>query len=178
MGEPGQDDRTLGGEDPRIMRWRRRRASAGWMMALGFGMLFGGVTVGALVGLQALLLVGAVLFTLYGAAAWSYWGYRMHRIADPWRWDPDLDGPVARIMEGRSFASPHPRWDPARRIRLLLGLAAVLVALFSLLRLVRAWPTSAEAGGPGPALLGWGFAFVGCGAAGLWATLTAAGGNR
>ncbi|MHB8633676.1 MAG: hypothetical protein ACYDBQ_06905 [Thermoplasmatota archaeon] len=70
-----------------------RRDGARWSAVLGVGLLF---LVGPLAqfgGIALSLLLGGVVMTLYGLAGWAYWGWRLHRLADPWAYDPDLDGP-------------------------------------------------------------------------------------
>jgi len=39
------------------------------------------------------ILLLAVAYTLGAIVAWLVAGWRLHRANDPWRYDPDLDGP-------------------------------------------------------------------------------------
>lgn len=41
---------------------------------------------------MAWLIIGCLLFAS-GSILWMLHTYRLHRLADPWRYDPDLDGP-------------------------------------------------------------------------------------
>jgi hypothetical protein len=95
-------------EDARLERWRRRRSDAAWTVAAGLGTLFVAGSLGNLGGLATALLVGAVLSTSYGVVAWTYYGHRIHKATDPWKYDPELDGPMADVLEGRAL----PRDDP------------------------------------------------------------------
>lgn len=52
-----------------------------------------------------------VLLGAYAAVAILWWivvAWR-HRRPDPWAYDPDLDGPIAQEIEGRTYAPPPSR---------------------------------------------------------------------
>ncbi|MES2154517.1 MAG: hypothetical protein V4510_05215 [bacterium] len=46
-----------------------------------------------LANIQAGIIVVAVAALGASLVAWAYFGWRLHRVADPWAYDPDLDGP-------------------------------------------------------------------------------------
>lgn len=64
---------------------------------------------GALLGRISFVVAGALLGVILllcalAAAAWMYWGWRLARRADPWAYDPELDGPDADQPTAREGA--------------------------------------------------------------------------
>ena len=100
-------------DDVAALRLRRDRCRR-WAFA-GFGMAFFGPFLlrfgnielfetrhyddwaqwpGAVVYVGGVLLLGAGLVVFAGAAlAWIVMAWRLHKLADPWAYDPELDGP-------------------------------------------------------------------------------------
>ncbi|MCA1818587.1 MAG: hypothetical protein LC620_00795 [Halobacteriales archaeon] len=80
-------------------------------------------------GLPPLLLL---LLVAYAAAAAAWWAVAAWRDPkpDPWAYDPELDGPVAEAMEGRSYLRP-PGPPPAPRPAAQTWLFLLLAALFA-----------------------------------------------
>ncbi|MEA3202698.1 MAG: hypothetical protein QOI63_364 [Thermoplasmata archaeon] len=74
---------------------------------------------------------GFFLTLLYAAGAAAWWAVAALRNPrpDPWAYDPDLDGPIAQEIEGRSYPPP-PSGPPVPRGQVMLWL--VLAAVFLL----------------------------------------------
>jgi hypothetical protein len=111
-------------------RGERRRADRRWNAAAGMGLLFLGGG-GALLGLRSvnllLLLVGLLHFAAAGLIA------LFARRPDPWAYDPDLDGPIAQELAGRSFPpppAPLPQQAGRTALWLLLAVAFLLAGVW------------------------------------------------
>jgi len=102
---------------------------------LAIGLLVAGVFVlrlgpggGAL---QSVVPWAFFLLLLYAAVACLWWAATAlrHRKPDPWAYDPELDGPVAEAMEGRSYLRTEPPAPTRPGMTLLYGAVAVLFLL-------------------------------------------------
>lgn len=100
--------------DERVARIRHRRDVARNAAFGGFAILFfGGLVLrfGGLFGMAQFILsylamgVGILLFGA-GTLAWIALAWRLHRLADPWAYDPELDGPDPR--RPRDLTEDHP----------------------------------------------------------------------
>jgi hypothetical protein len=113
----------------------RRRArhhltvAIGLLVAAAFVLRFGAWS--ALFEAVAAWLLLALVAYAAGALLWWIAVAWRHRKPDPWAYDPELDGPIAEAMEGRSYLrapGPAPPPQPASRTAaflLLAGLFAV-----------------------------------------------------
>ena len=54
------------------------------------------------------LFVAIMLLCGLAAAAWMYWGFRLRVEHDPWKYDPELDGPDPRVRRGLEDAEEAP----------------------------------------------------------------------
>jgi hypothetical protein len=104
-------------------------------------------------GLPALLFA-VMVFAVAALLLWAYRGWRLHRATDPWAYDPELDGPIAEAVEGRSFPPPAKRTALPGPVVAAWVLVALIFALagFWLFHIANATYGAAN-GAEGPSLL-------------------------
>lgn len=79
-------------------------ASSGW---LAFG--GGGFLLWIFTGNLALYIFAAIIaLCAVSMAAWMFWGFRLRVEHDPWKYDPELDGPDPRVRRGLEDAEEAP----------------------------------------------------------------------
>ncbi|HUR62139.1 MAG TPA: hypothetical protein VM286_07225 [Candidatus Thermoplasmatota archaeon] len=75
------------------------------LIAAGFALNYGAARV-AFGGLLAWAVLALLLYALVACSAWAVAAWRDRR-PDPWAYDPELDGPIAQEIEGRTFPPPR-----------------------------------------------------------------------
>ena len=83
----------LGPDPNEVERLTAKRDNARWNVVVGFALMFGA-------GFHVGFAIGGAAMALYGIAVSFYWGRRLHRLkGDPWKYDPELDGPEGAEAE-------------------------------------------------------------------------------